>query len=396
MRSRSAINIGVIAAFTGLCLLGLFYLAFNMGLERPGSSGTRIKANFALAEGLVTQDEVRIAGVKAGHVVAVDPAPDGTTLVTMLLDPGIRVRRDTQAVVRPKSLLGTQLVQLNRKPGSNAPYLNEGETIPKAQTGEAVEVDSVLNNMDPPTRAAFSQSLQELGVALDNRSGDVNTSIPQVDQVVSNFRPLAQLGDRRQAELARILDDLNIILQALADEQDQLGIIVDQGNVFFGGIAARDQQLAGALQNSNQFFGSLDSAFNGVTPADRQSLEMAPGTIAANQHTLSLTNNQVDQLIPAVLQGQVNYPNDQLTVTQAESLSLAQEWISAFAQHDVNGYSFRITNITGPNTVKPPSAGSPPALPALPGLPGQPSAPGAPPPPSADPLCILVGGVCSK
>ncbi|TMD10131.1 MAG: MCE family protein, partial [Chloroflexi bacterium] len=161
MRSRSAINIGVIAAFTGLCLLGLFYLAFNMGLERPGSSGTRIKANFALAEGLVTQDEVRIAGVKAGHVVAVDPASDGTTLVTTLLDPGIRVRRDTQAVVRPKSLLGTQLVQLNRKPGSNAPYLNEGETIPKAQTGEAVEVDSVLNNMDPPTRAPFSQPLQE-------------------------------------------------------------------------------------------------------------------------------------------------------------------------------------------------------------------------------------------
>src|SRR5205807_7172 len=150
------------------------------------------------AEGLVTQDEVRIAGVKAGHVVAVDPAPDGTTLVTMLLDPGIRVRRDTQAVVRPKSLLGTQLVQLIRKPGSNARYLNEGETIPKAQTGEAVEVDSVLNNMDPPTRAAFSQSLQELGVALENRSGDVNTSIPQVDQVVSNFRPLAPLGDRRQ------------------------------------------------------------------------------------------------------------------------------------------------------------------------------------------------------
>ena len=149
MRSRSAINIGVIAAFTGLCLLGLFYLAFNMGLERPGSSGTRIKANFALAEGLVTQDEVRIAGVKAGHVVAVDPAPDGTTLVTMLLDPGIRVRRDTQAVVRPKSLLGTQLVQLNRKPGSNAPYLNEGETIPKDSEAEQDKPENESSDRSP-------------------------------------------------------------------------------------------------------------------------------------------------------------------------------------------------------------------------------------------------------
>ena len=122
----------------------------------------------------------------------------------------------------------------------------------------------------------------------------------------------------------------------------------------------------------------------------RASLAGAPGTINAGSHTLSLTNPSVDQLIPALLLGQVNYPNDQLTVSNQESIDLAREWISAFFQHDVNGNSFRITSITPtPSAPSAPSgsngSGSGATAPSTP-------AGGAPPPP--DPLCALVGGHC--
>ena len=391
--SRNHVNLAAFAAFGVLCLAGIGYLAVNIGLRYPGETGYHLNAEFQDTAGLVPQDEVRISGVKVGTVTGVGPAPDGHTLVAMQLDPSFRVRGDVRAVVRPKSLLGTQYVELVRTPQSSSPYLGSGATIPVGRTGQSVQIDDVLNNMDAPTRQAFSDSLQQLGVALDGRSGDVNQSLASIDQATANLRPLAQVGDRRQQELARILVDLDTIMQALADEQDSLGRIVDSGNTVFSGIAQRDQDLGGAIVNADQFVGSLDLAFStaGVTNADRASLAGAPATITAGSHTLSLTNPGLDQILPELLLGQVNYPSDELNLTQADSLALSREWISAFFQRDLNGNSFRITSINPT-----PSAPSSPSSPA-PGTPGSAAAPGSPGQPSApppDPLCGLVGGVC--
>jgi virulence factor Mce-like protein len=317
----------------------------------------------------------------------------------MSLGSGYRLHDDVRAVVRPKSLLGTTFVELIRTPASASPHLASGSTIPLARTGQAVQIDDVLNNMDTPTRQAMSNSLQQLGVAFDGRSADVNTSLSTVDQVAANLRPLAQVGDRRQEELARILVDLDTIMQALADEQDSLGHVVDSGSAVFTAIAQRDQDLAGAIQNANGFLGSLDTAFSsaGVTAADRASLEQAPETINASSHTLSLTNSGVDQLLPELLLGQVNYPNDQLNLTQADSAALAREWISAFFQSNpcpdpgagtTTCHSFRITNITAT-----PGVPSVPAAPTVPGLPTAP-VPQLPAQTPPDLLCVLVGGHC--
>ena len=55
----------------------------------------------------------------------------------------------------------------------------------------------------------------------------------------------------------------------------------------------------------------------------------------------------MDQLLPEILLGQISYPNDQLNISDAESLTLAAEWISAFSQQDATGtHSLRITGLT--------------------------------------------------
>jgi phospholipid/cholesterol/gamma-HCH transport system substrate-binding protein len=399
---RNRVNVAVFAGFSLVCLGALAYLALSVGLRLPGQSGYLLNADFRDASGLVPQDEVRIAGVKVGSVTGLSAGPNGSTEVAMQLDKGYQVRNDTRAVIRPKSLLGTTFVELIRIPASASPSLPSGATIPLARTGQAVQIDAVLNNLDAPTRQAMSDSLQQLGVALDGRAGDLNSSVGSIDQVATNLRPLAQVGDRRTEELARILVDLDTIMQALADEQDSLGRLVDSGNTVFSGIAQRDQDLAGAIQNANGFLGSLDSAFSsaGVTAADRTSLAAAPGTISASSHTLSLTNAGVDQLIPELLLGQVNYPNDQLSVSNDESARLAREWISAFFQSNSCAdpgvatstcHSFRITNITALPGLTP--AAPPTTLPGLPPLP-LPTAVPLPVPTPTDPLCRLVGGIC--
>ena len=332
MARRVFVSVAMVVAFAAACLGVLGFIALNMGLHGPWSQEFMLSADFSTANGLVPQAEVRVSGVHVGSVLAIDDSEDGGALVKMALQPDIHLRSDVRAVIRPKTLLGEKFVEIVRQQGSNQPYLQRGSTIPKAQTGQAIEIDDILNAMDEPTRKAMSESFRQLGIAFDGREADVNAALPPLDSTIANLRPLARVGESRQQELDRILTNLNIIMQALADEQDQLGRIVDSGDRVMSAIASRDQALAGTVQNGAAVFGSLDKAFSGATQADRASLQKSPATIAAGKRVVSLTNPQVDQLLPELLLGQITYPNDQLNISNAESLVLAQEWISAFSQ----------------------------------------------------------------
>jgi phospholipid/cholesterol/gamma-HCH transport system substrate-binding protein len=347
MLRRTFVSVLMVVVFAAACLFGLGYIALNMGLHGPWSNEFALNAEFASANGLVPQAEVRVSGVHVGTVLTISDAPDGGALVKMALQPNIQLRQDTRAVIRPKTLLGEKFVELVRPQASDQAFLQSGATIPKAQTGQAIAIDDILNAMDAPTRQAMSESFRQLGVALDGRQQDVSAALAPLDSTITNLRPLARVGESRSQELDRILTNLNTIMQALADEQDQLGRLVDSGDTVMSGIAARDQALAGTVQNGAAVFGSLDQAFSGVTAADRASLQKSPATIAAGRRTLSLTNAQVDQLLPELLLGQITYPNDQLNITDSESLTLAAEWISAFSHADAAGiHSLRITGLT--------------------------------------------------
>ena len=370
MVRRTLVSVVMVISFAAVCLFGLGFIALNMGLHGPWSNEFALNAEFSSANGLVPQADVRVSGVHVGTVLGIGDAKDGGALVHMALQPGIRLRQDTRAVIRPKTLLGEKFVELVRPQQSDQAYLQSGATIAKGQTGQAIEIDDILNAMDAPTRKAMSESFRQLGIALDGREQDIGAALPPLDDTVANLRPLARVGEARQKELDRILTNLNVIMQALADEQDQLGHLVDSGDTVMSGIASRDQALAGTVQNGAAVFGSLDQAFSGVTAADRASLQKSPSTIAAGRRTLSLTNPQVDQLLPEILLGQISYPNDQLNISDAESLTLAAEWISAFSHQDAAGiHSLRITGLN-PSTQK--AAISVPGVGAVPPVPTAP------------------------
>src|SRR2546423_14544115 len=347
MARRTFVSVAMVLLFAAVCLGGLSLIALNMGLRGPWSNEFALSAEFTTANGLVPQAEVRVSGVHVGTVTAITDSRDGGALVRMALQPGIQLRQDTRAVIRPKTLLGEKFVELVRKQGSTQGYMSSGGLIAKAQTGQAIEIDDILNAMDAPTRKAMSESFRQLGMAFEGRQQDVSAALPPLDSALANLRPLARVGESRQQELDRILTNLNTIMQALADEQDQLGHLVDRGDTVMSAIASRDQALAGTVKNGAAVFGSLDQAFSGVTAADRASLQKSPATIAAGRRTLALTHPQVDQLLPELLLGQIGYPNDQLNISNDESLTLAAEWISAFSQQDATGYhSLRITGLT--------------------------------------------------
>lgn len=386
LRKRAIWDLALVLAFAALCVGGLGYLARGMGMPVPFlQQGWVLKAQFAHAEGLVPQSDVYESGVHVGKVLGIQP--DGTkgAIVTMRMQPGVFVRRDIKAYVEPKTSIGDTYVDLVRTPQSNAPEATSGYVIPLAHTGQSVQLDQILNTMNAPTRAAESQSLQQLGVAVAGRSTDINHSIPQVNQVLANLQPLAQVADARQHDINQILVNLALIMRTLAQEQQQVGQLVNSGNSAMGAIASRDQALGGTVSQGNRLMNSLQQILNGLTPADRAALAKSPPTLQTGLKLISQLNPTIDRLLPEILLAQINYPNNQNGVASAGAESVAREWISAFSQRDNGGNAMRMTPIINPssNVVLPGPLGSQTSgggLPSLPGLPGQDAAGGSIPP----------------
>jgi phospholipid/cholesterol/gamma-HCH transport system substrate-binding protein len=317
-------------------------------------SGWILKARFGHAEGLVPQSDVYESGVHVGKVLGIQP--DGKdAVVTMRIDPAIRLHQDVTAYVQPKTAIGDTFVNLVRTPNSTAPMATGGFVLPLTRTGQSVQLDQILNTMSPATRAAASQSLQELGVAVAGRGSDIQTTIPQLSQVLGNLQPIVQVTNARQHDLDQILVNLAVIMRTLALEQQPLGQLVNSGDTAMGAIASRDQALAGTVSQADQLLGSLQQILRGLTPADRLSLERSPPTLRAGLTLLSQLNPVIDRLLPEILLAQVNYPNNQNSVASKGAEMVGQEWISAFSQRESGNNALRITPIVDlGNAVKPP------------------------------------------
>lgn len=346
LRKRALADLILVFAFAVICLGGLGYLAQGMGLPIPFTQhGTILKAEFAHAEGLVPQSDVYENGVHVGKVLGISVNGAKGALVTMRIDPGVVIRRDVKAYVEPKTSIGDTYVGLVRTQNSAAPVITSGYLIPLTHTGQSVQLDQVLNTMTPATRAAMSQSLQELGVAVAGRSGDISTSAPQVNQVLANLQPIVQVADARQHDLNHILISLAVIMHTLAQEQQAVGQLVSNGDTAMGAIAGRDRALGGTVSQGDQLMGSLQQILNGLTPANRASLAKSPPTLKTGLKLLSQLNPAIDRLLPEILLAQINYPNNQNGVVSTGSQAVAREWISAFSQRDSHGNAMRMTPV---------------------------------------------------
>jgi phospholipid/cholesterol/gamma-HCH transport system substrate-binding protein len=381
IRKRALSDLAIVIAFAAICIGGLGYLAIGMGLPVPFvQQGWTLKARFPHAEGLVPQSDVYESGVHVGKVLSVQADGSQGAIVTMRIDSGVSLHQDVRAYVEPKTSIGDTYVDLVRNPYSTAPVTRSGYEIPPARTGQSVQVDTILNTLNPATRAAMSESLQQLGVAVSGQSGAIHSAIPQVNDVLANLRPIVQVSDVRQHDLNQILGDLAVIMRSLAQEQQSLGQLVDSGNTAIGAIASRDQDLGGTVQQADRLTASLDQILQGLTPADRASLAESPSTLQSGLKLLAQLNPAIDRLLPALLLAQVNYPSNQNSVASNGSETVAMEWISAFSQRDGGGNALRITPLVDlSNVVKPPvsvpglQAGTPGA-----GLGGLNLAPGIP------------------
>lgn len=114
----------------------LGYAVANTG--RGAVSGHSLKARFDRIDGLVVGSDVRLAGVKVGSVTdtRIDPATF-QAIVTISVQPGLRLPKDSSAEIGSDGLLGGKTIAL--VPGGDDKMLVDGGEFAITQSALSLE-----------------------------------------------------------------------------------------------------------------------------------------------------------------------------------------------------------------------------------------------------------------
>lgn len=131
----------LIAGAAVILVAGVFlgYAVVNTG--RAQVTGITLHAKFDRIDGLAVGSDVRLAGVKVGSVSAtrIDPATY-QAVVTMSVQPGLRLPRDSSAEISSEGLLGGKSIAI--VPGGEEAMLANGGEF--AITQSAVSLEQLL------------------------------------------------------------------------------------------------------------------------------------------------------------------------------------------------------------------------------------------------------------
>ncbi|HVW33433.1 MAG TPA: MlaD family protein [Acidimicrobiia bacterium] len=358
-------------------LVPLFVAMALLPLAACTGGGGNASATFVFpdASNIIAGSRVLVDGFPVGKVTGLEPK-DGKAFVHVRLDSAHSpLREGTTARISYQSLLGERVVDVLPAPRTNA-ALPDGAVI--TGTTARVELDQLINALDPDTRAAVQKALPGLDAALAGHEADaqgtVDTAGPALDalaeilQAVGSDGPalhrlLTSLQDlsarlvARQDAVRQTIDGFDRNLQAVSGQADALGQAIDelpstlqQASATLGqvppAVAAavpllRDllpaaQALPAAAADLRPFLADLGPALVDLRPtldALAGLLVETPSTLDAAHAVVPPATSLVAALSPAI---------DFLRPYTPELAGAVTNLASASANYDANGHYIRI------------------------------------------------------
>ncbi len=246
----SLAKIITMALFALSCFGLLLFLWLSFGGPIPfNPQGYRFQASFPNAQELATQADVRIAGVSVGKVVGKSLDPLGNrTIATIELDKQYApIHVDARAILREKTIIGETYVELT--PGSpSAPVLADGALLARTNVQPAVQLDQILNALDPVTRRAFQVWQQQLAIALQGNGQNLNSVLGNLPQFSADASDVLRILDVEHGATVRLIRNGGTVFASLTKSQSALRNLVTSAGATFATTAANNNQLAATLQ----------------------------------------------------------------------------------------------------------------------------------------------------
>jgi phospholipid/cholesterol/gamma-HCH transport system substrate-binding protein len=263
-----------------LALLAVVGIAVGGWQVWTASRPYHVSAYFASAERLVANNDVQLGGVTVGHVESVALAPDtgnAGAIVTIEVDAKYApLNAGTQAIIRPKGMLGSMYVEL--EPGSGAP-MRSGDSIPLQDTQSPVSLDEVTDVLDPTTRQKLATLTNQGAAALQGRGQDVNRLLGQLPAISSNLAATTAAVDQKDQQLDQLQVEFDQLAGMIADEHTALGGDLSNGADVLDTLAAHQSGLQAELSNANATLGQANQVVGGREQEINQLLKELPALL---------------------------------------------------------------------------------------------------------------------
>ncbi|MFN8130822.1 MAG: MlaD family protein [Solirubrobacteraceae bacterium] len=247
MRRRRASSIAanpvLIGAATTLVVIVAVFLAYNANEGLPFVPTYQLQAEVPDAANLVKGNDVRIAGTRVGTVTTIAPQKhsDGsvTAVLTLKMQTSVKpLPKDSTVLIRPRSALGLKYVEITKGNPSSGGF-PDGATIPLQQaTPIPVEIDQVFNTFDEPTRRGIQGNVDEFGNAFAGRGADLNVTISNLPNLLSNLEPVMRNLAAKDTRLDNFFKQLGNVAGQVAPVAEQQASAFVNLDITFGALAS--------------------------------------------------------------------------------------------------------------------------------------------------------------
>jgi phospholipid/cholesterol/gamma-HCH transport system substrate-binding protein len=258
-----------------LVVLAIAFLAWLLLLS--GGSSYRVNLTLDNASQLVEGDQVKVGGVPVGTVDSIDLSHDGRARVSLSIDDGgiAPLRTGSRAEVRSASLSGVANRYVSLTPGPvNGGKIPDGGTIPAEDTSSEVDLDEVLNTLDPSTLRDLKLLLRNGAGGLSGNGTKLAAAIHALDPALSQVVGVEQQVLRDEGTFSRFLVESASVVSAVATRPPELTRLVGSGRATLDELASRDAALDSllrrapdTLRRANTTLVNLRSTLRDVDPA---------------------------------------------------------------------------------------------------------------------------------
>jgi phospholipid/cholesterol/gamma-HCH transport system substrate-binding protein len=203
------------------------------------------------ASQLVDGNQVKVGGVPVGTVDKIDLADDGRAEVEISVtdDELTPLHRGTRAEVRSTSLSGIANRYVALLPGPNSEdELASGSDLPARDVQAEVDLDAVLNTLNPEVLADLRAAVHGLGGAFANRGREIEAGVRALSPALSQTAATADEVVRDEDRFSRFLVESAAVVGAVSSRSPDLERLVPATGATLSAIASRTAELDDALR----------------------------------------------------------------------------------------------------------------------------------------------------
>ncbi len=237
-RERGLVSSPVlIGAVTVLVAIVAVFLAYNANNGLPFVPRYALHVQVRDASELTSGAEVHmVGGALVGHVDSITPARNAQgqpiAVLNLALNKSIQpLPVNSTFDIRLKAVIGLKYLQVT--PGNSTRGLADGATVPISQTSAEVDLDQVLSQYTPATRAGIVAATAGYAYGLAGRGIGINSAIHEFVPLVTNLGPVARNLASRKTDFAGFWRGLESFAHAVAPvAQNQANLYVNLDTTF--------------------------------------------------------------------------------------------------------------------------------------------------------------------